>query len=393
MSEGFWLRLGAGAACTSVRFLHDPQVVADAWQVLRTRMIRERDPAFTRMEWAYLLHFLDRERLQNVWEQGFGEAAAGAAAELPRKIAIARGRVALWLPNNVSLLGVLTLVLISLTGAQVRVKTGSRSEDLCAPFLAYAGAMAPEGPLREWITRCVDVRSFNRDDPANADMSRWAEARIFFGGDPAAGVVEALPHAVGSPWFPFGNRTSEAWLSAQAAARPESALSLAKAFAIYGQAGCTSPKRAVVVGGSAEDARRLARLLEQAWPLASAGDAPPAEASEVVLGEQRARAAGFETSRLRRNSALLVLSPASAPRAFAHRGLQVQWGSLDEVVATCPANLQTVGHDEAELPDAWRAAFATTAGNRLVPLARMHDFGPVWDGVAWWRNLFRIVET
>jgi len=366
----------------SASILHD-------WQQLRLRMIRRHDAAFTRDEWAYLVQFLDPERLALPWRDSFG-VSAGMAGQGMR--VAPRQRVALWLPNNVSLLGCLALVLISLTGAQVRVKAGSRGRDLCSHFAAFAADSLPEGPLRDWWTQRVCIEVFDRLDARNAAMSAWADARILFGGDEAAVSVAGLPHAAGTPFLSFGHKVSEAWCSVAAAHDPAAAQALAKAFSIYGQAGCTSPKRVVIVGGSRDDADALASGMAVHWRVTE----PPAQAhaSEVVMGEQWARAQGLEARRLAHNGALLVLSPVQPARVFAHLGLQLQWGSLPDVVASGAANLQTVGHTESpQVPVGWVDAFSETAGSRFVPVSRMHDFSHVWDGLAWWKSLFRFVEV
>jgi hypothetical protein len=384
------LHFDNGTQVIAARLALDPrQCIAD-WGALRSRMIRERDPAFTRDEWAYLLQFLAPERLELPWRDSFGTPLSTPAT--PGRIAAPRACVALWLPNNVSLLGCLSLVLISTTSAQVRVKSGSRSNDLCAAFVAYARTRLPEGALRRWLTGHVEVRAFGRDHPDNLAMAQWADVRIFFGGDRAAQEVQALPHKPGSLFVEFGDKVSEAWFSPSQARDAEAVRALASVFAIFGQAGCTSPKRLLIVDGREEDARAFSECFASAWQALAPDPVAQAQASEVVLGEQHARASGLQALRLRGNAALLVLSRAAPPRTYCHLGLQLQWGSLDEIAATAAPNLQTVGHAGSVPPPAWIETVSRTAANRMVPLARMHDFGHVWDGFAWWHNLFRWVE-
>src|ERR1044071_5041689 len=93
-----------------------------AWTRVQRAMIRTRPEAFTRDEWAYLIAFVDAERLRGGFDFGPGV--------LPRP----RGRVALWPPNNVSLLRQLTLILPTLTGNRVRVKAGSRAAEPASAF-------------------------------------------------------------------------------------------------------------------------------------------------------------------------------------------------------------------------------------------------------------------
>ena len=56
-----------------------------------------------------------------------------------------RGAVGLWLPNNVSLLGPLMLIVVSLSGNPLCMKAGSRSEDLTGVFLEFARNHSGDG--------------------------------------------------------------------------------------------------------------------------------------------------------------------------------------------------------------------------------------------------------
>src|ERR1022692_936035 len=73
------------------------------WQSLRPRMIRSLNPDFSRVEWAYLIQFIDKSSLGAIYTDTFGQPADVA----PRRLHLPRRRIAVWLPNNVSLLGLL----------------------------------------------------------------------------------------------------------------------------------------------------------------------------------------------------------------------------------------------------------------------------------------------
>ncbi len=106
-------------------------------------MLREVPEPFSRDEWAHLAASLGPAALRAPFAASFG---GGAFARV-------RGHVAVWLPNNVSLLGPLTSILLSLTGAPVTFKVGTRGDDLMTPWLEFVRAHAPEGPLRRWAAR------------------------------------------------------------------------------------------------------------------------------------------------------------------------------------------------------------------------------------------------
>ena len=58
-------------------------------------------------------------------------------------------------------------------------------------------------------------------------------------------------------------------------------------------------------------------------------------------------------------------------------------------MAVLPRNIQTIGYAFANPADpAWLRVIAHTRIKRLVPIAAMHHFGPVWDGQAFWRECF-----
>ena len=125
-------------------------VLAD-WASLRPRMVREEPAPFTRDEWAYLISFLDRGNLTSAFTGAFGEPEAAQRTGPVHVVARPGGPVALWLPNNVSLLGALTLVLLSLTGNPLWIKAGSRGDDLTRDFLRYALEKLPAGALRDHL--------------------------------------------------------------------------------------------------------------------------------------------------------------------------------------------------------------------------------------------------
>jgi hypothetical protein len=372
---------------TAVRLPHDLDALLAAWSAVRSRMARNVHPDFARTEWAYLTQFLERGSLLSVFRDTFGEPVPEAGhADL---LAAPRTRVALWLPNNVSMLGPLALVLLSLTGCEVRVKAGSHSRDLCTVWIAWLRQIVQDDALRPWLDR-LRIESFDRSDPRNAGLAEWADARILFGGDAAADAVERLPHPHSSAGYYFTHKVSEAWTD-PGARDPSMPVTLAKVFNVYGQAGCTSPKRVVVVGGTREDARRLATELAGVWPKAAPDLQPRHVASETVMAAQWARAQGFETVALGRNSGVAVLGECGPIPVAAHMAISIQWGSLEQTLATQPANLQTIGHALADPGDGrWLDGLAKSPALRFVPLAEMHHFSPVWDGMAWWQGLFHI---
>jgi len=385
MSDFAYFKDHAGIQAVQLPFVLDAMV--EDWQRLRFAMVKAPHPEFSRTEWAYLIQFVDPSSLRAVFANAFGAPTAETSAN---RLLTPVSRVALWLPNNVSLLGPLVMVMLSLTGVELRIKVGSRSRNLCLALLDWLRAQAPEGPLKHWLSTRVSAADFDRNDPRNAEMAAWADVRILFGSDAAAAGVEALPHPYASRAFYFGDKVSEALIEASQIGTAM-ATDLAKVFGVYGQAGCTSPKRVFIVDGSAADAEMLASTVAAVWPVAQPEEPPRHVASETIMAEHWARVQGKRAECLPHNAGTLILEPAAAVSIQGHMALSLQWGSLDDALQTQPGNIQSIGHAVA-VPDSprWQAALARSAATRFVTLARMHHFDAVWDGMPWWKNLFNL---
>ncbi|MEA2180570.1 MAG: hypothetical protein QOG77_3867 [Solirubrobacteraceae bacterium] len=380
-------RFAAGGRGTAVLLPFALDALVEDWLTLRRAMLRAVPEPFARDEWAHLAASLDAAALRRPFAVTFGEPGDGApVASLARP----RGRVAVWLPNNVSLLGPLTSILLSLSGAPVTFKVGTRGDDLMTPWILFVREHAPEGPLRRWIHEDVELLAADRSDPRNAELAARAAARIVFGSDAAIEAIERLPHPADAPVFPFGDRRSEVWIEPS---QVDDAVvrDLIRVFAIFGQAGCTSPRRAVLLGGSAAEAVALRDALVDAWPAAERVAMHVASAN--VGARQRAAATGWDAVLTPGNAAAVAAGHAGLPVVESLMSLFVCAATPDEAVASVPPNLQTLGHVVADPADpAWLALVARSGAKRFVPLRTMHHFGPVWDGHAFWRGLFEDVE-
>ncbi len=370
---------------------HDLDLVIDAWVDIRARMIREKPEALTRDEWAYLIVFLSRENLCAPFEESFGKRSSRnerALSALYRP----RGEVAVWLPNNVSLLGPLTLIYLSLTGQRLCLKAGSRSDDPTRTFLAFARSVVPSGPLARYLECAITCESMERDDPRHAEYAARAAVRIVFGSEDAANAVHSLPHPTESIGFSFVDHQSEAWI--EASAMTEQTLDLLlDVFAVYGQAGCTSPRKAVLIGADQDDVRFVGDALIDRWNRKARSRPAVHEASENLLAAQWARANGWDAAIGRDNGVVILSGEWGAPMVPMGRCLAVLGGSLEQAREHLPENIQTIGHvvrDPGE--PAWMEVLAKTHVRRFVPLARMHHFGATWDGQEYWRQLFEVVE-
>jgi hypothetical protein len=380
-----------GTRRTAVALPFALEELLHGWAAVRRSMRGPVPEPFTRDEWAYLMAFTGVAELRSVFTTTFGEPAPAGPVDT---IAVPREPVAVWLPNNVTLLGPLLTILLSLTGAVTTLKIGSRAEDLTGPFVAWLREHAPTGPLGSWVRERVEMLAAERDDPRNVALARNAAVRIAFGTDEGVDGVEALAHPASSQGFAFADRRSEAWVSHARAADPAVCDTLVRVFAIYGQAGCTAPRRVVVIDGSPEDARALRDRLIHRWPEIVPVLPAMHVASANLAAAQRAAASGWEPALADGHRAMVACGSPSAPVIESPQSLLITSADFDQAVASAPVNLQTVGH-ALENPESceWILAVLRCGAERFVPLARMHHFGPVWDGFAYWRGIFREVET
>ncbi len=369
----------------AVALSYDLDVRLAQWETLRTTMVRGVPPEFTRDEWGYLVSFVASEHLLSAFTASFGELAQGEVTSLFR----ARGSIAIWLPGNVSLLGPLVLVLASFAGVPMQVKAGSKSNDLCAAFVQYAVDNLASNELRDYLRDCVKVEQFDRTDARNAEMAAQASVRIAFGSDAAIASIHDLPHPTDSIGISFGDHRSEAWV--EASALDDAAVAkLIKVFAIYGQAGCTSPRRVVMLNGQRQDCESLRERMLSMWPSTIKRDVPMHIASLNVMHAQLNAASGWDVRMAGRNGAVIGIGTVDQAEMSGLMSLAIVSGTRDEAIAMLPHNIQTLGHcvqkSHELLP-----MLARTRVKRCVPIMQMHHFGAVWDGQNFWRQLFEQV--
>jgi hypothetical protein len=357
------------------------------WESLRREMVRGVALAFTRDEWAYMVAFLDPVHLRETFTRSFGPEADAGIQSLWRP----RGEIAIWLPNNVSLLGPLVLILASFTGQPIRVKTGSRSDELCGAFVEYCLAKLPSCGLREYLSSKITIQAFDRTDSKNSEMAAEASVRIAFGSDQSVAAVHALPHPVESVGISFGNKRSEAWVRSKSLDDAQVDI-LLKVFAIYGQAGCTSPRRVVLLDGSRNQALEFRERMLQRWPLAIKRKPAMHEASSNFMNFQANSARGWDCKRVAGNSAVIGVGGVEQGEMHGMMALPITWATIPEAIEHLPGNIQTLGH-LADDPEDLLAALVSSRVKRFVPVSQMHHFGPVWDGVNFWANLFEEVQV
>jgi hypothetical protein len=374
-----------------VNLPYDVTEIIEAWEHLRGTMIRKMPEAFSREEWAYLITFLESDQLWRVFEQAFGlrcdAADSGSCLYHPR------GTVAVWLPNNVSLLGPLVMILLSLTGNKLRFKAGSRSEDLCGALIEFVEGIESATVLHKYLADYVKRGVFDQRDDRNTEMARDAQVRIVFGSDAAAEGVETLPHPIHSLSIPFTDKRSQVWVDVDAVTE-DMLESLVKVFLIYGQAGCTSPSRVVLLDADDAAVEDFRVRLVKAWPRAVKRLTEPHVASENIMAHQWASGLGWRAELAAGAAAVIAVGSDELESIQSPLFLPITGSSREAAIEQLPANIQTIGHAFSSQPsDELLGQLALRGVKRLVPLAGMHHFGPVWDGYDFWSQLFECMEV
>jgi hypothetical protein len=391
MSEVFhYFESPAGATALLLPF-ELSRVVGD-WHKLRSIMVRKLPKEFTREEWGYLMTFLGRENLKRPFNICFG-----AECPYPNQgihwIYKPRGTISIWLPNNVSLLGPLMLILLSLTGNPMQIKGGFQGKDLTGSFLAFCKENLISGPLLTFLDHSVNFGVFERSDSRSFDMATDARIRIIFGSQKTAEAINAYPHPSESICFPFIDRSSEAWIESDEIDE-EIMTTLLKVFAIYGQAGCTSPRRVVLLNGDKEETSRFCDGLAALWSKIIPKSTDASVASNNFMAYQLAAALGWDAILVPFNAAVIASGSIDLAVVEEPMTLSVVSATPENALKKLPSNIQTIGYALKKPRDEkWIRLFAAASVKRAVPVGRMHHFGPVWDGFEFWRQTFEIVEV
>ncbi len=361
------------------------------WNSLRGKMIRSMPEDFEREEWAYVMTFLGSSNLNRILDQTFGPQVEGEVYSNIR-LHRPRGPVAVWLPNNVSLLGPLLVILISLTGNRILIKAGSRSKNLTSSFIDYALHNLSSGDLTAYLEQMIRIAYFDHDDVRNSEMSGEASVRIFFGSDQAAKDIQALPHSIMTVDFFFTDKQSELWLEPDSV-DDETIENLIKVFAVYGQAGCTSPRCVYLIDGNELQAIELRERIVETWSSVFKGIPPQHIASSVTMATQLAKTYGWDVAVVPNRGAAIATGDSVCKTPDANMLLPITWIRLEDRIKAIPENIQTIGHSSPDQSlDKWLQVLEKTNVKRFVPLGEMHHFGPTWDGFGFWRQLFEEVD-
>lgn len=389
-----WFSNGPASSAVSLPFsIHDR---ISEWQKLRKTMLKSKPEAFTRDDWAYLISFLDSKNLFSVFQDSFGLSLDSPPQIIDRGYFLRpKGCVALWLPNNVSMLGPLTMILVSLSGNRQLIKAGSSANDLASAFYQFIFDHHKDPSLQTYFREHVVLGQFDRQDPRNLEMASQADVRLVFGSNEAGVAIDQMPHPVGSQTFAFIDKSSQAWMDLDAI-NDDTLAQLIKVFSIYGQAGCTSPKKLVIIGAKRQDADDVCQRMASLWSQMNLTKVQMHQASDNIMQAQFAAGLGWKSYLAKNNAGLLVSGDLNLLTPDGNLCLSVvAVESIDQALMQLPKNIQTIGFSIKSLDLKLLTALLLKQSSlkRLVPIAQMHHFSHVWDGFPYWLNLFEQVEV
>ncbi len=366
--------------------------ILQQWAELRSIMIRNRPSAFNRTEWAYLIEFLGKSNLSLPLTHHFGSQQDPVPNG--KKFWIRpRGLIGLWLPNNVSLLGPLTLVYISVAQCPLWVKAGSHAEDLTSSFVKFALEHLSNGPLKDYLTEKVKIVKVDRNSEANRSVASEAMVRIVFGSNEAAKAIHSLPHPLESTEFSFVDHTSEAWMN-QEGATDEALEQLIRVFAVYGKAGCTSPQQLILLDATEPEADKIRSKLAELWTRVLPTKLEPHFASQNLMASQVFRGVGAKGVHLAHENSAIITGQVQDPGVKAAFHLPVIPLSTADAVERLSENIQTIGLElgNQRLTENHLLALGRKNVRRIVRINQMHHFNFIWDGQDFWRQLFNWTE-
>jgi hypothetical protein len=219
-------------------------------------------------------------------------------------------------------------------------------------------------------------------------MAESSAVRIVFGSNGAASAIHALPHPVDSVGISFTDRRSEAWLEL-GRCDDKTLRDLITVFAVYGQAGCTSPSRVALLHATRAEAREIRNRVVSLWPAVIRRRPEMNIASDNVRACQLARAAGWDSMLVVDHRAVVSVGDYALPVFPSPMELRIIPAKPGEACAQLPENIQTIGHALCDpgAPD-WLRLLSRSKVARFVPLSTMHHFDTIWDGQDFFSQLF-----
>jgi hypothetical protein len=320
-----------------------------------------------------------------------------------------RGLVVHWLPGNVPVLGMLSLVQALLSKNANLLKLSRASAGLLPHLLAGLQDVAYVNRRGQTLggrllTDAVAVVYADRSDEAAArELSLAADVRVTWGGKEAVEAIGSLPRRHTAEDVVFGPKTSLAVVGAERLGNADDARRVAAALAAdasaMDQQGCNSPHTVFVERGGAVAPAAFAGLLAEAMQVecrrAPPEDADPA-ATMNVLGVRAEYAMRGDAYASRGMGWTVVyadddtgLAEPCFQRTLFVRGVD----DVFAVVPLCSRHTQTVGLAVDDRRRRLAEALTARGVDRCPPLGAMRLYEAPWDGLFFMERLVRWVST
>ncbi|BEL10199.1 acyl-CoA reductase [Actinoplanes sichuanensis] len=302
-----------------------------------------------------------------------------------------RGNVFHLPPANVDTIFVYSWAISALAGNHNVVRISSRSAGAAEVILDALNETEAD-PVIGQTQRMV---TYGHDDAITAELSRWCDLRVIWGGDHAVDTIRKQPLRPSARDLTFPDRTSWAvlsvpgWRAADPAARRNAVVGFANDAYWFDQAACSSPRTVFLVGGGADSGEVRAEFLDllldvvdqRGWVVDPAMAVEKRVNAYGLAATGAATALDFPDNRI---TAVTLAGTGQAPRRWIGAGA-FPFAEVDSLLDLVPAmnrQDQTVSHfgfTPAEL-----RAFAVELGgrgvDRIVPFGSALTFGAVWDG-------------
>lgn len=347
---------------------------------------------------SYLSLWLRRSNLERILRLEYGNPKAldGFVEDEGSLLrAHPRGVTCHWVANNVTTLGIFSLLLSILSKNISLVKASSINKDHLLTVLRALGSLEVQDGEQTLsgmdIVRTVSVVTFEgRDKEVSSTFSLAADIKVVWGGAESVQAISSLPSKPSCETVVFGPKYSMAVMDNGFSFSPDLAKRLVpfvKDVVLFDQMACSSPQVLFVEegGGSIE---KVGKALAEAFSsLGLSPESLPEELCAKVINARWAHLLDLEKEMLGSRDlswTVLLGGEDDLPEPVQGRCLFVrEMTDFEAVCRQITGNVQAV---ELLFDDQAKrlrfAEMATAAGaDRVVSPGGAHDFGLPWDGM------------
>lgn len=313
------------------------------------------------------------------------------------------GIVGHWPAGNIEIQPLLSMTCALLGGNACLVRVPKELRDSNAQLIAKLIQADKEATL---ITR-IRLLAFDHERlDLHRAMAQSVDGAMIWGGEEAVTEIRALPFPPWTRLAIFGPRISVAAMDAASWSDPQARQAVCRRIARdvwqFDQQACSSPQVLFLEKKNGEPTADFIKALRSAFE--AENRAHPRESIEGALTSAICQARANWLLRDEANSAVFPATPdwtilvghgPEIPQPTQGKTLTVlEVEDLLEALARLNGNVQTLGLaiSDPEKEAAIASQAASRGIDRIVPLGRMHVFGPPWDGVDLIRIMVRMVR-